>query len=351
MIDGHIHFGAAGRLEELKAYLDQEQIGGVDRVGIVSLPFREGLNFNPELILAKRCLPGRVDILGSFDHWSPERAPLEEQAQAMIEMGFDGLKLWEGKPELQAELGLSIDDPALLAAYRKAAEAGIPVLIHVADPPLFWERTGGPWSYVGKEVPGFDELIEQAERVCRAVPEGRFIFPHLLFLAGDVPRMAGFLDDYPNAYLDLAPGRYLYPDLGGGEKRRRMAASFFSDYAPRIIFGTDALFLSLQEESGEIEGLPGQSLKTVRRGTRMLELFLAREEEFANPFPLSKADIPLITGLGLNQGTLEWIFARSYLELFGVRPRPLREQQAAAYLDGFRERFSERIEEIEGVEP
>lgn len=344
MIDGHIHFGAAARIDDLDSYLTQ-----VDRVGIVSLPFREGINFNPELLLAKQSFPGKTDILGSFDHWSPGRRSLEEQAARLIEIGFDGLKLWEGKPELQAELKLPIDDPALLRAYKRAAETELPILIHVADPPLFWERAGGPWSYVGKRVPSFDELIDQAERVCRAVPEGRFIFPHLLFLAGDIPRMAGFLDRHPEAYLDLAPGRFLYPDLGGDNARRKQAKRFFSDYASRIIFGTDALFLAIDGVASQIEGLPGQSLETIRGGTTMLKGFLAREEEYMNPFPLSQEEIPRITGLGLPEETLEWIFSKSYLELFGARPRPLQKQPAAVYIDGFKGRYSERMEEVERI--
>lgn len=341
MIDGHIHFGSASRLDDLAAYLTQ-----VERAGIVSLPFRQGINFNPELILAKRRLPDRVDILGSFDHWTPGRPSLKVQAKRLIETGFDGLKLWEGKPELQRELGLTIDDPELLKAYAIAAAAGLPVLIHVADPPLFWERTGGPWSYVGKRVPGFDELIDQAQRVCLAAPDCRFIFPHMLFLAGDISRMADFLDRHPNALLDLAPGRYLYPDLGGNPERRKQAMQFFSDHAPRIIFGTDALFLSLDDEGGGIKGLPGQSLETIRGGTTTLKGFLASEEEYENPFPLSKDEIPRITGLGLNEETLEWIFTISYLKIFGEKPRPLDESLATSYMDSFKMKYKTRIEEI-----
>jgi hypothetical protein len=331
--DGHVHFGDFDRFPELQEYVRRLLLG---TIGILSLPVAgtgvKGdhiVNFNPEVLVASWLLSAqgtKVLSFGSLDNryllsscsedgelWDPAK-----QVREMGEAGFGGIKLWEGKPELQSTLQVPLDDPRLCAAYREAGKLGMPVLVHVADPPFFWTRDGGPWSYVHREVPGFDELIRQAGAICRCAPDTQFVFPHLLFLAGALRRLARFLDQYNNAWVDLAPGIYMYPALGAADadgnplsgEQYSASRSFFSKYETRILFGSDAFFLS-----PELELLPPHSLDENCKRYNTLLRFLAHTSMTKNPF-VPQPEVGYVVGLGLEAETVRTITKRNFNSLF-----------------------------------
>lgn len=388
--DNHVHFCDATRLNELMKYA---QARGLTRIGSISLPVPEWIHFNPEVLAAKVVLHGvdasggpttssvaptehgfgarsdpptsplTIDAFGSFDNLDllldrPDRWNPAAQVNALYSLGFDGIKMWEGKPELQARLGVATDDPRLMEAYREAGRLGMPVLSHIADPPEFWTMRGGPWSYADRpEVPGFDMLIGQAESTCRGAPDTTFVFPHLLFLAGDLQRLGRFLEEHPNAYLDLAPGVYFYPELGGSEPAREdnpaaagagpkaartapdaaaagandrhpdrpeHSRAFFERYADRIVFGTDALYFP---ES--MPGLPYRDVDANLATFDRLAGFLDSEQSFNNPFALTRDRIPHVRGLDLPDAVLRRIGGANWEAIMGrreVEPPSLGEQ-------------------------
>lgn len=331
--DAHVHFGDFNRLPQLLTYVESLQL---DSIGLMSLPTagtgEHGdaiVNFNPEVLVASSVLAACGTIapaFGSLDNrcrlrssaedgerWNPAR-----QVQEMREAGFQGVKLWEGKPELQTRLSLILDDPLLCTAYREAGRANMPVLIHIADPPVFWTQEEGLWSYVNRNVPDFEELMRQAGAICKCAPNTHFIFPHLLFLAGSLDRLAGFLKQYENASVDLAPGLYMYPALGAADysgkplsvEQYAAAREFFSNYETRILFGTDSLFLV-----PEFELLPSHSLEDNCEGYDTLLHFLTHTTVSNNPFsPLP--DVRHVVGLGLRAETIRLIIYGNMKKLF-----------------------------------
>ncbi|MCF7953636.1 MAG: amidohydrolase [Spirochaetales bacterium] len=331
--DAHVHFGDFSRLPQLLIYVESLQL---DAIGLMSLPtagtgeYGDAIvNFNPEVLAASSVLAARGTIapaFGSLDNrcrlcspaeggerWNPAR-----QIQEMREAGFQGVKLWEGKPELQRRLSLFLDDPLLCKAYREAGSANMPVLIHIADPPIFWTQEEVLCSYVNRNVPDFEELMRQAGAICKCAPNTHFIFPHLLFLAGSLDRLAGFLNQYENASVDLAPGLYMYPALGAAngsgkplsEQQYAAAREFFSNYNTRILFGTDSLFLG-----PEFELLPPHSLEDNCDCYETLLRFLTHTTVSNNPFsPLP--DVRNIVGLGLGAETIRLIIYGNMKKLF-----------------------------------
>ncbi len=342
LIDSHLHFGDLSRLDELKRYIELLDLQGLL---LLSLPLagegREGsaiINFNPEVLTAAHILSRQLDAavaaFGSLDNRSllentggdPRGRPVGKwdpsaQLDDLHRAGFGGFKLWEGKPSLQAALNISLDHPALCEAYREAGRRGMPVLAHAGDPPVFWTSKEGPWTYVGKNVPPYGEFIRQAEAVCAAAPDTTFIFPHLLFLAGDLDRMAAFLEDHPNACLDLAPGNYFYPrlasardpenpkDRNGYEKAR----SFFCRHADKLLLGTDGFFFPLGGG-----GIAGTSLgENIERCARLLR-FLSGREIFGSPFPALPEEA-LILGLDLPDEAVKKIGRENARELWAAK--------------------------------
>ncbi|MCG8478766.1 MAG: amidohydrolase [Spirochaetales bacterium] len=359
LIDSHLHIGDEGRIDELRRYAD---LLGLTRLGVLSLPtagvadrsasgvarLRHGIetvNFNPEVLATCAVLAGRADGFGSFDNralvaggggvsaWNPAR-----QVAEMAAAGFRGIKMWEGKPELAATLGVHLDDTRYLDAYREAARRAMPILIHVADPQLFWKRGDAPWSYANRTVSTFEELIRQAGAVCDGAPAATFIFPHLLFLADEEAAMPRFLDEHPNAYFDLAPGNYLYPALGEARRvdeyasaaRREAVRAFFTTYADRLLLGSDAFFLPR-----DLAYLPGTSLADNTERFLRLYRFLATDDAFASPYAPTADTVPLMRGLALERETVTTICIDSYRRVMAEAPRRIDRASARAYLEGW----------------
>jgi hypothetical protein len=346
-IDGHIHFSHYSRLSELSEYLRQLSL---DAVGIVSLPDPARTNYNPEAFGAKAALPESCYVFGGLDYGRK----LGPQVAELYALGADGIKLWDGKPSYQAHTGLAVDAPELLAVYREAGRLGLPVVQHVADPPVFWQgATGGMNREVGidysaPEIPDFEELIGQAEHAVASVPECNFILPHLLFLAGDLERLDALLDRYANASLDLAPGLYYFGDLSA---RRDDARAFFEKHSGRIIFGTDAFWFPETQT-----GLPQGGLERNLAGARRLMTFLETGAEMENPFEPGREAQPQVAGLGLARcgaaapdahaaaapSLLDSVYGGVFTALLEPKPRPLDRERLGAYLADFEAGLRER---------
>ena len=363
-IDGHIHFSHYPRLFELSEYLQQLSL---DAVGIVSLPDPARTNYNPEAFGAKAALPESCYVFGGLDYGRE----LASQVAELHALGADGIKLWDGKPSYQAHTGLAVDSPELLAVYREAGRLGLPVLQHVADPPVFWQgATGGMNREVGidysaPEIPDFEELIGQAEHAVASAPECDFILPHLLFLAGDLGRLDALLDRYANAAVDLAPGLYYFGELSA---RRDDACAFFGKHAGRIIFGTDAFWFPETQT-----GLPQGGLERNLGGARRLMSFLETGAEMENPFEPGRERQPQVEGLGLAGGgatvageptggdadargiaaapeahgaaapqILDAVYGGAFTRLLGEKPRPIDRERLGAYLADFEAALRER---------
>lgn len=170
-------------------------------------------------------------------------AHLEED----VSLGARGLKLTK-------ELGLRfldnddrvlrIDDPRLFPIWKRAGELSLPVLIHTGDPagfflpldatnehyPTLVEFTS--WGYPDSPY-SRDELLEQRNRVIAAHPGTRFICAHVANNVEDLASVAGVLDRYPNAVVDLSAR---IDELG---RQPYTARDFIIRYQDRVLFGTD----------------------------------------------------------------------------------------------------------------
>lgn len=138
-----------------------------------------------------------------------------------------------------------IDDPRLDVLWQTAADLGLPVLIHTADPVAFFApidesnerwmqlKRHPDWSFYGPQFPPRDQLLAQFDRIVEKHPRTTFITAHLGNYAEDLAQLGARLDKYPNLYADISAreaewGRQPYT-----------ARKFFIQYADRLLFGTD----------------------------------------------------------------------------------------------------------------
>jgi len=142
---------------------------------------------------------------------------------------------------------LEMDDPELDVVWETAGELGIPVFVHTADPPEFFEPldyTNERWLELAifpnrrfmdeDRFPHFDDLMAERDRMIAKHPNTTWIVAHMSWYTADLGRLGELFDRHPNVYGEL--GAVLY-DLG---RQPRFAKQFFETYQDRILFGKDS---------------------------------------------------------------------------------------------------------------
>jgi predicted TIM-barrel fold metal-dependent hydrolase len=230
----------------------------------------EVLEYNESICLKHaRNHPDRLAAMVTFDLSridDPDYAAREmERLERGKEAGAVGVKVAK-------ELGLfardaagnliSADDPRIDPIWDCAGKLGLPVLIHIGDPPAYWRPVdaNNPWElllgdmpgwiYHGREnFPGFDDLMRRRDNILRRHPGTTFIGAHLGSLAWDmdVEGVMARLDEFPNLYMDASA---VVDEIG---RHPETARELFIKYADRIMHGTDMIVMSAWETRDEIE--------------------------------------------------------------------------------------------------
>ena len=217
--------------------------------------------------------------------------------------GVRGLKFWKDLSlATRDEIGkyIALDDPRLQVIWAAAAELGLVVLHHVADPVAFFkpvdqyneryeELSKVPdWSFCRPGLYSFEQLMEQQEAMIRDNPGTTFIIAHGGSYSENLGCVSRWLDEYPNMYIDIAArinefGRQPYT-----------ARRFFERHQDRILFGTDAAAGCAFNYQSYFE-------------------FLETWNEY---FPYSSGEIPgqgrwRIYGIGLDDSVLEKVYYKN----------------------------------------
>lgn len=246
---------------------------GIDRSVMLAMGMDNPavLEYNTAICLKQaRSHPDRLAAMITFDLTridEPSYPASEiERLERGREAGAVGVKV-------SKELGLfardsagdliKVDDSRLDPIWDKAGELGMPVLIHVADPPAYWRPVdeNNPWQkllgdmpgwiYHGREnFPGFEDLMRRRDNILRKHPGTTFIGAHLGSLAWDmdVKGVAERLDEFPNLCVDASA---VVDEVGRHPEDTR---ELFIKYADRIMHGTDLIVMSVWETPSEIAG-------------------------------------------------------------------------------------------------
>ena len=169
--------------------------------------------------------------------------------EADVRNGAKGLKIYKDLGmEFKDNLGkrIPVDDPRMGAIWEKCASLHIPVLIHSADPPSFWDpmdkynerwlelKTHPDRKKENANPASWKTIIEEQHHVFRSHPNTIFIAAHFGWLANDLTSLSKLLDECPNVYVEIAA---IIAELG---RQPRQARDFFMKYQDRILFGKDS---------------------------------------------------------------------------------------------------------------
>jgi predicted TIM-barrel fold metal-dependent hydrolase len=174
------------------------------------------------------------------------RATLE-RLERLVEHGARGIKFWK-------DLGLTVrdakgnllrvDDERLAPIFDKAAELGIPVMFHIADPDAFFLPVDGrneryeelaahpDWSFFGTQF-SKKELLDQRDRVIARHPKTAFVAAHVAECGENLARANKLLEDHPNVMLDISARA---SELG---RQPYSSRALFLRFPDRILFGAD----------------------------------------------------------------------------------------------------------------
>ncbi|MDQ3069269.1 MAG: amidohydrolase [Acidobacteriota bacterium] len=186
-----------------------------------------------------------VDFRGLGPGWGARAAG---QFEEDVRNGAIGLKIFKdlGMTVMKADGSrLKIDDAELDPVWAAAGRLNVPVLIHTAEPPTFFEApdyTNERWlelalfpsrrNYDASKAK-FADLMGERDRMFAKHPKTRFIAAHFAYHGHDLARAAALLDRLPNVYLEVAAVLY---DFG---RQPRAARDFFTKYQDRVMFGKD----------------------------------------------------------------------------------------------------------------
>ena len=195
--------------------------------------------------------PARFATIGWMDWTGVERDDFIEvtlgRLERLVEHGARGIKFWKN-------LGLSVrdrngdllrvDDERLAPVFDKAAELGIPVMFHIADPDAFFlpidahneryeELAAHPdWSFHGAHF-SKKELLDQRDRVIARHPKTTFVAAHVAESGENLARVNQLLETYPNVSIDISARA---SELG---RQPYSSRALFLKFPDRILFGSD----------------------------------------------------------------------------------------------------------------
>lgn len=191
--------------------------------------------------------PNSTFVYGSPLHFYDERDTADgylEQVKTLYDMGVDGYKILDGKPEFRKKSGKKLSDPVYDKMYAFMEEKGMPLKMHIADPYKFWNPKEMQPDYVIKNgwwcgdgtFPSFQELHDEVYEILAKFPKMKFCAAHFFYLSHDIEQLTEFFEKWENTSVDLTPGTSLFLEFA---KKPEEWRKFFKKYKHRIFFGTD----------------------------------------------------------------------------------------------------------------
>ena len=168
-----------------------------------------------------------------------------------VGLGAKGIKIYkEVGLRLRDKLGNLVlpDDERLKPVWEAAADMGLPVLYHIADPVSLFKpidptneryemlKVNTKWWWGAPGFPSHETLIQCMHNLAEHNPATTFVFPHCASLTHDLPRVTALLKTCPNVYVDVSAR------LNTLARQPYSAREFFMATPDRILFATDDMW-------------------------------------------------------------------------------------------------------------
>ncbi|MBQ8146591.1 MAG: amidohydrolase family protein [Clostridia bacterium] len=343
VIDGHLHIEAweqdgVSFLDFFDEYIEQ---AGLNTVNIASLPSGERNVSNNIMIAFYKLAHKNAFAHGGLvypEYPAPDKMPqgmdFVTQYKELMEIGFDGIKMLEGKPSLHKLIGKDLSCDLFDPFFAELEKDGTHLLFHVNDPEEFWDETKVSqelkdlgWCYCDGTYASNEEVYRQINRVLEKHPNLCVNFAHFFFYSYHPEKLEELFAKYPKLGVDVTPGGEMYIAF---DQNREYYKDFFVKYSERIQLGTDSTF------PGRIEGCRWLLDRVYRffATDEVVKGFNDRETK----------------GINLPKEARENIFYKNFERTVGTKPKEINKKALMAYIEKYRCQMTEdenrRVDEL-----
>lgn len=337
VIDGHLHFYDCkdeNGVDFFHCFEDYRREMGLAGINLCALPSGNGTDVTNNLMCAIYKLINKDTFAHAgllYDRYPmgnslPEDMDFVTQLNELEEIGFDGIKLIEGKPTMHRTIGKNLLHPEFDKFFKAAEERGTHLIFHVNDPIEFWTQEG--LDYYGDDTfAKNEELYEQAYKILENHPNLKVTFAHFFFKSEHPEDLEELFAKYPNMCVDLTPGWEMYLSF---YERKDFFKEFFNKYSKRIVLGTDAYF---------------------PRPTECSKWLVDRVYRFLSSPDVIKAVADRYeSGLCIDESAIEDIVHGNFERRVGETPREINKEALVAYYEKYKHLMIERdVEYIDSV--
>ena len=246
VIDSHVHVVDNGKPlpQMMKELHDGYRLCGFDAI-CFAVNTCEGFHAIHRNLLAfvyKFLYPEHGYVFASLDYHLPGSNRPEWdfrlQAERLINIGADGFKMYEGKPNARKVCGnIPLTSQRYAGFYDLLEKRGIPLALHMADPPDFWEKdkatayqVASNWFFADATYSTWQEIYDECIAVITSHPRLRIILPQFGYLLSG--QVAELLRRFPNLYIDIAPGG-TFDHLG---EESAVFGKIAAEFSSRLLF-------------------------------------------------------------------------------------------------------------------
>ncbi|MHA1777397.1 MAG: amidohydrolase family protein [Promethearchaeota archaeon] len=296
----HLHLGPNGDFTGFDKVLNVADANHITQIAaIIDEDLMKELNANyPDRFIPIRFLRSKTLLEGGAKAATEMIEEIYSQEYRMVKFWF--APRW--KDYVEQEFHISTKDikvnglssPLFAPIFETIETLGLKFLIHISDPDLWYEKKYQPASKYGTK----SEHLKDFEQVMDQYPKIQFQVAHFGAQPENLPKLARWLDTYPNLMIDTGSARWMGRVLSRNPEKSR---DFIEKYSDRILFGTDLSFGWTRDNSPEKYFL-----------TRYFTFHTLFETDLRNvplPFPdPENGNKTVINGLNLSKSTLEKIY-------------------------------------------
>ena len=325
IIDSHLHISNWREGDYIACFDGYVREKGLSAINICAIPFyRSNVSNNIMLGLYKLACPNTyvhagIELIEIPIDNMPHDMDALTQYKELMEIGFDGIKMLEGKPNEHKKIGKNLNHASLNPFYAQMERDGTHLLMHVNDPDEFWDPERAPkwavdagWTYTDGTFSSYEEIQRQTIKILEEHPSLHLTLAHFFFCSKTPELLEKLFALYPNLCVDLTPGGEMYVEF---EKNYDYYKDFFEKYHSRLIFGTD-------RSRGCDEKYANWLYNTVTA-------FLDTDKT------VTSFDNKELKGLGLSEEKRDNILFANFERRVGVSPKPMNKEKFKAYIEKY----------------